>query len=179
MGILCSLEATFFDSGLDLTGGRKVSYDGQLSFLSDQETLHNLWQGIFESLWLPESDPRNWDDRVKQSLTSVQTGHLGREDCRLYSRGEIMYAKNTKPKRCNVPLGHSNAMQSDLWPGSARSKYAYKQSTQSLINDLLMRRLRAVCKCKQLWPVIGEFDINMQQMSIICFEGLKGKRSLW
>ena len=178
-GYYAHWKQLFFDSGLDLMGGREVTYDGELSFLSDKETIHNLWLGIFESLWLPESDPRNWDDRVKQSLTSVQTGHLGREDCRLYSRGEIMYAKNTKPKRCNVPLGHSNAMQSDLWPGSARSKYAYKQSAQSLINDLLMRRLRAVCKCRQLWPGFGEFDINMRQMSKICFEGLKSKRSLW
>ena len=167
-GYYAHWQQLIFDSGLDLTGGVDRNKGGKLSFLSNPDTRDALWRGIFESMWLPEEDPRNWNDRGKRSLTDVSTSPGGNTNCRQYPRGEIVWAARSNPKGCNAPLGMNNAMEKDLWPQSARSRRAQRQGARDLINEMLSRRLRAVCGCPTLMNYFDETVITMRHLRQIC-----------
>ena len=167
-GYYAHWQQLIFDSGLDLTGGVDRNKGGKLSFLSNPDTRNALWRGIFESMWLPEEDPRNWNDRGKRSLTDVSTSPGGNTNCRQYPRGEIVWAARSNPKGCNAPLGMNNAMEKDLWPQSARSRRAQRQGARDLINEMLSRRLRAVCGCPTLMNYFDETVITMRHLRQIC-----------
>lgn len=167
-GYYAHWQQLIFDSGLDLTGGIDRNKNGELSFLSNQDTLNALWRGIFESMWLPEEDPRNWNDQGKRSLTDVSTSPGGNANCRQYPRGEIVWAARSNPKGCNAPLGMQNAMEKDLWPQSARSRHAQRQGARDLINEMLSRRLQSVCRCRALMKHFDEAKITMGQMQRVC-----------
>ena len=167
-GYYAHWQQLIFDSGLDLTGGIDKNKQGELSFLSDPDKLNALWRGLFESMWLPEGDPRNWNDQGKRSLTDISTSHRGNDNCRQYPRGEIVWAARENPKNCNALLGMQNAMQMDLWPQSVRSRHAQHQGARDLINELLLRRLRAACRCRNLMKHVTEFGITMGEMRRVC-----------